>query len=438
MARDHGQLEKLKDVPAETAPMEGNVPGQVEGNGPGPAEKAPAEEIVSTPANPPLFTRAFITLFFMNFTVFMGLDMMLAPMPLYLQDNMMTEAQIGVIFGGVYLASIFIRFWAGRLVTVVKPLWLLRGAFICTALGNAVFLLVDHFFNYFGSRVIFGLGLGLSSTMVVTLTSSIIPPRRMGEGLSFLALGASIALTVGPLIGITMLERYGFVVVLGTVISVFVLGSVLGFTLREERFPVGTAFKERPPLIPDKEVLAAAGLIFFLGMSTCGIFTYLVLYLDEISLRSIVARFFTVTACSIVLTRLFGGRINDRLGHLFIVLPTSCLVIISELILFFFPGPRTIILAAICFGLGLGALLPSLQALAINAAPATKRTGAAAAFLNGYDIGQASGFVLLGFLSELFSSYLYVYIATPIFMVALILYYSVSPLFNRGKRIKAS
>ena len=171
-------------------------------------------------------------------------------------------------------------------------------------------------------------------------------------------------------------------------------------------------------------------------MSTCGIFTYLVLYLDEVKLK-VAARFFTVTAFAIILTRVFGGRIHDKCGHLFIVAPSSSLLILSEVVLLVWPGPVTVLFAAACFGLGLGALLPSLQALAISFAPPEKRTAAAAAFLNGYDVGQASGIVLLGVLSELADSYRWVYLATPLFMGALLSFYLASSLFSRGKVIKA-
>ncbi|MDR2437294.1 MAG: MFS transporter [Endomicrobium sp.] len=399
-------------------------------------ELSSAVALGASEVKPPLFTRPFVTFFFLNFAIFMVLDMQLATMPLYLQDQSMSEAQIGVIFGAVFVAAIVVRFCTGSLTTLLKPLWLLRAGFLCLALGNAVFLLWDNFLNFLGSRLIFGAGIGVASTMVVSLTSSIIPPKRMGEGLSFLALAASIALTIGPFIGITINERYGFTVLLISIIAICVVGAILGLTLSDDRFKGSFTFKERPPLIPDKEVLAAVVLIFLLGMSTSGIFTYLVLYLDQIQLKT-VARFFTITACSIVFTRLASGKVHDKLGHFFIVVPASIFLIISELILFSFPGTKTIILSAICFGFGIGALLPSLQALAVNAAQPEKRTAAAAAFLNGYDIGQGLGIVSLGVLSELLHSYRYVYLATPIFMMVLVIFYLLSSIFERGKRIKS-
>ncbi|MDR2437310.1 MAG: MFS transporter [Endomicrobium sp.] len=399
-----------------------------------PDDILPSVELGVPELKAPLFTLAFITLFFLNFAIFMVLDILLATMPIYLLSNGMSEAQIGVIFGAVFIAAILVRFSSGKLVTLIKPLWLLRAGFLCLALGNAVIFLFDNFINFTVSRLIFGAGIGIASTMVVSITSSIIPKNRMGEGLSFLALSASIALTIGPFIGIYLFEEYEFTGVMFTVIAICLVGALLSLTLRGDKFNQSFSFKERPPLIPDREVLAAAILIFFLGLSTCGIFTYLVLYLNEIKIEAVV-RFFTIAACSIVFMRLFSGKVHDRLGHFFIVLPGSILLIISELILLIYPGPNSIILAAICFGFGIGALLPSLQAIAVNAVPAEKRTAAAAAFLNGYDIGQGTGIVILGFLSEFFHSYRYVYLATPIFMVCLLVIYQASSLFEKGKRI---
>jgi MFS family permease len=386
---------------------------------------------------PRLFTISFMTFVVMNFCVFSALDMMLATMPLYLQENGMSEARIGVVFGGVFLASISVRFFAGRLVDFIKPLWVLRLGFLLAALGNAVFLLFDNFLNYFASRIVFGLGMGLSSTMIITLASAVIPPGRTGEGLSILALGASIALTCGPFIGIEVRDHFGFTIMLSSVIGVFLVGAALAFSQREKYFRGKFVQMRRPPLMPGRNVAAAALLIFFLGLNNCSIFTYLVLYLDELDMAA-AAKFFTVTAFAIILTRLFGGKIHDRQGHLFIVLPTSLLIILSELILLLVPGERSVLVAAVCFGLGMGALIPSLQTLAITAAPPEKRTAAAAAYLNGLDVGQALGIVLLGVISEIFHTYRWVYLVTPLFVVFLLLFYLMTPFFRQGKIIRAS
>jgi MFS family permease len=115
--------------------------------------------------------------------------------------------------------------------------------------------------------------------------------------------------------------------------------------------------------------------------------------------------------------------------------PSSVLIGLSLLILLFHPDKQDAFIAAMVFGLGMGAIFPSLQALIISNASPEKRTLAAAAFLNGYDIGIALSTIGLGIISEIFHTYRYVYLVTPIYIVVFLLVYNLSPALLKGKRL---
>jgi predicted MFS family arabinose efflux permease len=185
--------------------------------------------------------------------------------------------------------------------------------------------------------------------------------------------------------------------------------------------------------LPDKELLLPSLLVLLLGGACCGIFTYLVLYLDELGIKG-AAAFFFVATMGIVTTRIAGGRVHDRFGHMFVIVPSSLLIMSALLILLLFPGPAAANVAAACYGLGMGALFPSLQALTISYSPPEKRTLAAALFLNGYDVGTSLNTVAMGILAGVFHTYRSVYAATPLFMAALLLVYCLNPVFDKGRR----
>ncbi|MDR1041727.1 MAG: MFS transporter [Deltaproteobacteria bacterium] len=388
-----------------------------------------------------LWSGAFLTLFCINVCLFGSMNMLLATMPIHFQDHGMSEGMIGFIFGAFYASSISSRLLTGRLAGRLGELGLLKAAVLTAALGNGLMLSGDGFWVYLVTRFVNGAGIGTATTLMISLASKIIPPARLAEGLGRLALGASLALAFGPFLGLKLAETCGFPMLLAATCLLLTLAFAAVTTRSSSDFPslpdtVRVPDKGPPPegrRLPERELVLPALLVLLLGGACCGIFTYLVLYLDELRIRG-AASFFFIATMGIVITRLMGGRIHDRLGHMFVIVPSSLLLMGSLLILLAFPGPVAANVAAACYGLGMGALFPSLQAITITYAPPAKRTLAAALFLNGYDVGYALNTVAMGCLAELFHTYRIVYAATPVFMVAVLLVYCLNPVFDNGRR----
>ncbi|MDR1164508.1 MAG: MFS transporter [Deltaproteobacteria bacterium] len=396
----------------------------------------------STTADPPeptvIWTRPFVTLFVTNFFLFSGFNMLLATMPIYLQGRGVSESRIGLIFWGYYVACIFARTVAGRLSQKWGELRALWFGLALAGLANAFFLAYDNFANYFLTRVLNGVGFGLASPLLIGIASKIIPARRLAEGLGYLALGAALSLAAGPLVGIKLAETFGFKINLLTVVGSLFLALAATLTLAKAKIPLtlraaAPSRSARARFFPNKEVLALAFLMLLLGGGTCGIFTYLALYLDELKISG-VGYFFLVAFFGIIVTRVAGGRIHDRFGHFFVITPSAVLIGLALLLLLGWPNGTTLIVAAVIYGLGMGAIFPSIQAMALTRASAQERHMAAAAVLNGYDIGAALSTALLGALAEFFHSYRCVYVATPLFLAVLLVFYNLAPSLARDRR----
>ncbi|MDR1082199.1 MAG: MFS transporter [Deltaproteobacteria bacterium] len=392
-----------------------------------------------------LWSGTFLTLFGINICLFGSMNMLLATMPIHFKDHGMTEAMIGLIFGAFFASSICSRLVTGRMASRMGELGLLKAAVLTAALGNALMLSGDVFPVYLLTRLVNGVGIGAATTLMISLASKIIPPCRLAEGLGRLALGASVALAVGPFMGIRLARSCGFPVLLASTCLLLTFAFAAVCTRTSGDFLTADwsgAFPEKGTRsvpssggagLPEREILYPALLVLLLGAACCGIFTYLVLYLDELGIDG-AGTFFFIATLGIVVTRLAGGRIHDRMGHMFVIVPSSLLLMAALLILLVFPGPSAANVAAGCYGLGMGALFPSLQALIISYAPPGRRTLAAALFLNGYDVGYLASTVAMGFVAGYFHTYRSVYAATPVFMVAVLLVYCLNPVFDRGRR----
>jgi predicted MFS family arabinose efflux permease len=402
-----------------------------------------------------IWSVTFFILFGTLFSLFGSQNMLLPIMAIHFQNHGLSEAEIGVIFGTFCAASVVARLLTARLANWLGELTLFKAALLTAAIGNALTLIDDTFTIYLVTRIINGAGIGAASTILIALASKIIPPAKLADGLGKLALGGSTALAVGPFLGLTISDIGGFPLVLVATCLLLSAGFTAVATRKPSDFqlqnqsaspvslsslkdsattsPTDPLKASERRLIAGTELLLPALLSLLLGGGCCGIYVYSVLYLDEKGIGGVASFFFLATA-GIVATRLFAGKIHDRLGHLYVITPSSLLIFTSMILMLLFPSNLVIKLSAVCFGLGMGALYPSLQALIVSYATTNNRTLAVALFLNGYDVGNALNTVAMGMLAGFFHTYRMVYLGCSVFIMALTLIYLLCPIFNKGRR----
>ncbi|MDR1038562.1 MAG: MFS transporter [Deltaproteobacteria bacterium] len=454
-----------------------------------PPPQAPAPELDAA-VKPPLWTRTFFTFLFVNLCVFMGFNMLLPTLPLYLEAAGLTEQEIGIVFGSFTISAITARITAGRLSGLLGAVRTARaGLFVCAG-GTLVYFLHDSIPSYVAARLLQGLGFGLTSTLLVSLASQTIPPSRMGEGLGYLGLGATVALAIGPYSGLYAAETYGFVAMFVGASACCVAAGLVSLLLPRISFPrpraaaagkpdAGAGKPDAPPMPaapPDGtdaarrdgsgadavrtaaranallalEAKAASPttpaprkrlrvewaavppsfLMLVYGVAASAIVTYLAVYAKERGMPS-AAEFFVVSTAGTVVSRLWAGRLFDRKGHFYVIPPAVALIAFSIVSILVVPGRALMDTAAVCYGMGAGALFPSLQTLALTSVPPDRRTTASAYFFVSFDIGMGAGSVVMGGLAGLFSSYRVVYVAAIVCMAFFAASYFL--IFSKGR-----
>jgi predicted MFS family arabinose efflux permease len=258
-----------------------------------------------------------------------------------------------------------------------------------------------------------------------------LPTSRLTEGLGYLSLAATAALGVGPLVGVLVFERWGFTVFQMVVVATCLTGLLASLGLD----PAQAA--PPPPRSPSPGAAPAAGpgpwpaafLAFLMGATNTAIFSFLALRLEELG-RPGAAGFFAVATLGIAATRLVGGRLHDRHGPSWVVGPSTALLEAALLMLLLAPTPAVTLWAGLVYGLGLGALFPSLQVLAICSVPDSGKTIAAGLALNGVDLGLAVNTLAMGLLAGLAGGYRVVFAVTAAFPAILLATYALHPAFR--------
>src|SRR5690606_20803772 len=83
--------------------------------------------------------------------------------------------------------------------------------------GLILFALSMYFYDWIGGiaalmvlRVFHGASWAFSTTAIGTAITDIIPPARRGEGLGWFGMAMTVAMAIGPMLGIWVLQHYSF------------------------------------------------------------------------------------------------------------------------------------------------------------------------------------------------------------------------------------
>lgn len=343
-----------------------------------------------------IWTRDFILICFANFFVFLGFQMTLPTIPLFVKELGGGDQLVGAVVGIFTFSALAIRPYAGHALESKGRgfIYLVGLAIFVLSIGSYAF--VASIFFLFAFRIIQGLGWGFSTTAGGTVATDIIPPKRRGEGLGYFGLSGNIALAFGPSLGLTLVGKISytqlflFCAVLGLVS--FLLASRIRYKKVEKLPDKTTAIKFD---IFEKTAMKPSLLLFFITVSFGGIATFLPLYSLEKGVQGI-QWYFLVFALSLMVSRTFAGRLYDRKGHLYVFLPSTTLIFMAMVLLGWLPNTFVLLLAAALYGLGFGGVQPALQAWAVEKAENNRKGMANATFFSFFDLGVGIGAIVFG------------------------------------------
>jgi len=342
-----------------------------------------------------LWTRSFILLSAGSLFLFTAFYLLVPTLPLYVKELGGTESHVGLAVGLFTLTGVVLRpFIGGFLDRYGRRMFLIS--------GMAVFVLAMWLYNGVGGvlallilRMFHGTGWAISTTAGGTVAADLIPASRRGEGMGWFGMAMTVAMAVGPMLGVSVLERGSFtgLFYLATALSAF---SLLFFLIA--RIPDVRPGTARAFVFFDKSVLPVSIPTFFLAAAYGGVITYLPLFAE--SIRVNVGAFFLVFAAALTASRPLAGKLADRYGEGRVIVPMLMLTAVSLVVLCFSSGLAGIIASAILFGIGFGSAQPAMQAANLRLCPEDKRGVASASFMTAFDLGIGLGAMIMGWVSE--------------------------------------
>lgn len=361
---------------------------------------------------PTLWTRNFIAACTANFLLFFAFYLLLPILPLYLMDVFQSpKSVVGMVLSCYTVAALFIRPFSGYLLDTFqrKPIFLF--SFIAFTVVFGGYAVAGLFWLFVLLRTLHGFTFGLLTTASNTVVVDILPAERRGEGLGFFGVSNNIAMAIGPMTGLFLMEHYPYSHLFYLSMILGIVGCVVASIIR---VPQKVRIQTEPlPLHSyDRFLLVKgipAGICLLLHAIPYGVMTsFIAVYGKELGITTGLGAFFSCMAIGLISTRLFAGRLVDR-GWLTQVITVGCTI--TSLAYFcvsslkHLPVSPLIITCmffafAVLIGIGYGLLFPAFNTLFVNLAPHNRRATASSTYLTSWDLGIGVGLTLGGCLAE--------------------------------------
>ncbi|MCZ8512505.1 MFS transporter [Paenibacillus filicis] len=355
-----------------------------------------------------LWTKSFILLTLCNLCIYMNIQMITPSLPAYVAGTLggggMTVSLVISLFA---LSAIVTRLFTAAAFKRFGLRTILFGGLIIFAISTAGYAAVATLGLLLVIRIVYGIGFGFAGTAFGTLVSQVIPVRRMGEGMGYFGLSTSLSMSLAPVIGLWLLNGYGFhrLILVSSALAalVFVFAAWIKpseASHKEERPVSAAAAAQAPERMAwfDPGAMFPCLLSLLLSVTYGGLISFIALFGKETNLGN-VGWFFLFNAMMVLVVRPFSGKLFDRKGHA-AVLPAGAVFTGLGLVLLSYTGGMVmLLLSALCYGVGYGMLQPSLQAWTIQRSKPGRRAAATGLFYNSIDLGIAIGSFLLGYVS---------------------------------------
>ncbi|MCR2806439.1 MFS transporter [Paenibacillus soyae] len=376
--------------------------------------------------------------------LFLNLQMLLSSFPAFVKDELHGgDVAVSLVTSVFAFTAIASRFMTAALMRKVSRDKLLLSGLLLALLTTAVYSFAQSIPALLALRVGYGIGFGMASTILPTIASQIIPSRRMGEGIGYFGLSTSLAMSVGPMIGINLMERHGFgaLTAAGAVAIAVMVPVFLASKLAGESHHAAEPADRRSSRPAERQGAGGfnhslwfpAFLNALLSITYSGLLSFIVLYGEFAGLAQ-VGLFFLFNAATIVLVRPLSGKLFDRKGPVPVLIPAGLLVSASMLILSYSHTLPMLVISALLYGLGFGAIQPTIQAWMLRSSTKAQYSAANSMFYNSTDFGVAVGALLLGAVATL-SDYAVMYRFSAAIMLLFVLLFAGSRVL-RSTRLK--
>lgn len=328
-------------------------------------------------------------------TLFISTYYLLLPvLPLYMQGMGGSKFKIGLIMGLFSASSLFLRPLAGQASDRKGPVKIMKWAIFLYFI-TPFFYFVQSFLLVSIAQLFYGFTIGAFTISSATVITTSVSLEKVGQAIGIHSIALILAKGLAPTLGTLVHNAWG----LYPLIAITLLASLAALLVTWRLPEIKPASK--PGSITFRQVFTyrmvwVCSLVLLSVTLTFGtIMTMLPLLALERNISQY-SMFFTVNTLAVVATRLFTGKQN-RLTLEALIAFSLLFIFLAVMLVSGSYSLTTLIVAAIIYGLGYGAVYPALSTMVVLRTPGEIRGSAFGLFTAAFDIGVTLGSVWGGF-----------------------------------------
>ncbi|MFC5451531.1 MFS transporter [Paenibacillus aestuarii] len=364
-----------------------------------------------------LWSSNFILICLSSFFVFITFYILAASLPVFVKENLGgSEEQIGLTMTIFIIASVLARLFAGTWISRFGERKMVFISLLLFFIASAYYLNIYSLVILFVLRFVHGGSFAVSTTSTTAVALRLIPANRKGEGISYFSLFMSLAMVIGPFIGLTINSHFGFrvlFIICGFFALLALVFALLTRSPKIEAAPRAAKGKLHWRDLIEPSVIPVGLAGFVLAFAYSGLTSFISVYASDLSIGAMAGYFFVCFGIMIVIPRPLVGKILDKYGEHVIVYPCIVAFTIGMILLGLAHTPAMFLLAGAICGLGYGSMLPCFQTIAVKKASVHRQALATATFFVLFDSGYGVGSYVLGLLAES-SGYAHMYLISAV------------------------
>jgi len=318
----------------------------------------------------------------------------------------------GTVTGIFSITALVVRPFSGVIADKLNKKWVMIFSTVTIAFSVLCYSVAGNVAMLLAFRIAHGIAFSLSGTTNIAFASTFIPENRLGEGIGYLGLGNILSTAIGPALGLWVIENFGYDWCFYTAFFISLTAAALMLLIRykpdagkgnnDGSAETGkkAGFRIRFSDIIEVKLLPLAFFGGLFSLTNGLVSSFIAIMGDQRGIGN-VSIFFTINAIMLLIIRPFSGKLNDKKGVSFVLIPAYIFAAAAMALLAGAKSTWVVALAGALKAVGQGSGQPAIQAECIRKLP-DRRGVATSTFYVGADVGQGLGPVIGGAVSSAF------------------------------------
>lgn len=343
-----------------------------------------------------LYTAQFLLLCLSTALFSASFNMIIPELPDYL-TSLGGEDYKGLIISLFTIMAGLSRPFSGKLTdTVGRMPVMIFGTLVCVVC-SLIYPLVTGVAGFLLLRFFHGFSTGFKPTATTAFTADISPVHRRGEAMGILGISMNVGASISPPFGSFLANEYGIDTLFYfssfvALISIAILLQLKETLQDKQRFSPGLLKLKKDEWV-EKRAFNPALIIMLCYFSYGILLTITPDHAKHVGMEN-KGYFFTALTLASLASRLFAGKISDRLGRIPVLKVAAIAMTLSLIFFGMAESPTGLMFASACLGFSSGIGAPAAFAWTIDKATDEARGKALATSYIALEIGISSGAII--------------------------------------------